>query len=43
VGIGKPEPLREHLSGGWSRRIDDEYRLIVRLEGGAARREPVES
>jgi toxin YoeB len=34
VGIGTPEPLREHLSGCWSRRIDDEHRLIVRLEGG---------
>ena len=33
VGIGKPEPLRETLSGCWSRRIDDEHRLIYRLEG----------
>jgi toxin YoeB len=33
VGIGKPEPLRENLSGCWSRRIDDEHRLIYRLEG----------
>jgi len=32
VGIGKPEPLRENLSGCWSRRIDDEHRLIDRLE-----------
>jgi toxin YoeB len=32
VGMGKPEPLRENLSGCWSRRIDDEHRLIVRLE-----------
>jgi hypothetical protein len=30
---GKPEPLRETLSGCWSRRIDDEHRLIDRLEG----------
>ena len=22
-GIGKPEPLKENLSGWWSRRIDD--------------------
>ncbi|PAS19929.1 Txe/YoeB family addiction module toxin, partial [Vibrio cholerae] len=22
-GIGKPEPLKENLSGFWSRRIDD--------------------
>ncbi len=32
VGIGKPEPLREHLPGCWSRRIDDEHRLTDRLE-----------
>ena len=23
-GIGKPEPLKENLSGFWSRRIDDQ-------------------
>ena len=28
VGIGKPEPLRENLSGYWSRRIDDSNRLV---------------
>ena len=27
-GIGKPEPLRENLSGFWSRRIDDTHRLV---------------
>jgi toxin YoeB len=27
-GIGKPEPLRENLSGFWSRRIDDSNRLV---------------
>lgn len=32
-GIGKPEPLKENLSGFWSRRIDDEHRLIYTLEG----------
>ncbi len=32
TGIGKPEPLRENLSGCWSRRIDDEHRLVYRLE-----------
>jgi toxin YoeB len=26
-GIGKPEPLRKHLAGCWSRRIDEEQRL----------------
>ncbi len=28
VGIGKPEPLRESLSGFWSRRIDETNRLV---------------
>ncbi|MBK8090480.1 MAG: Txe/YoeB family addiction module toxin [Verrucomicrobiaceae bacterium] len=27
-GIGKPEPLRHGLAGFWSRRIDDEHRLV---------------
>jgi toxin YoeB len=27
-GIGKAEPLRENLSGFWSRRIDDAHRLV---------------
>ena len=27
-GIGKPEPLRETLSGFWSRRIDESNRLV---------------
>ena len=27
-GAGKPEPLRRNLSGFWSRRIDDEHRLV---------------
>ncbi|MER6732882.1 Txe/YoeB family addiction module toxin [Streptomyces puniciscabiei] len=27
-GIGKPEPLRRNLTGFWSRRIDDEHRLV---------------
>jgi toxin YoeB len=32
VGIGKPEPLRENLSGLWSRRIDDTHRLVYAIE-----------
>ncbi|MCP3922844.1 MAG: Txe/YoeB family addiction module toxin [Desulfobacterales bacterium] len=28
VGIGKPEPLKENLSGFWSRRIDETNRLV---------------
>lgn len=27
-GIGKPEPLKENLTGFWSRRIDDTNRLV---------------
>ena len=31
TGIGKPEPLKENLSGYWSRRIDDVNRLVYRI------------
>ncbi len=31
-GIGKPEPLKHALSGYWSRRIDDEHRIVYRQE-----------
>ena len=31
-GIGKPEPLKENLSGFWSRRIDEANRLIYRVD-----------
>ena len=30
-GIGKPEPLKGELAGFWSRRINDEHRLVYRL------------
>jgi len=30
-GIGKPEPLRHELQGCWSRRINDEHRLVYKL------------
>jgi toxin YoeB len=32
-GIGKPEPLRQNLSGFWSRRIDDVNRLVYAVDG----------
>lgn len=32
-GIGKPEPLRHTLSGYWSRRINQEHRLIYSIDG----------
>ena len=31
-GIGKPEPLRENLSGFWSRRVDDTNRLVYAVD-----------
>jgi len=31
-GIGKPEPLKHGLSGYWSRRINDEHRIIYRCD-----------
>jgi toxin YoeB len=30
-GIGKPEPLKYDFSGCWSRRIDQEHRLIYQV------------
>ena len=31
-GVGKPEPLKHGLSGFWSRRIDEEHRLVYKVE-----------
>ena len=31
-GIGKPEPLKENLSGFWSRRVDDTNRLVYAVD-----------
>jgi toxin YoeB len=31
-GIGKPEPLRHELAGAWSRRINQEHRLVYVLD-----------
>ena len=30
-GLGKPEPLKHDLQGYWSRRINDEHRIIYRI------------
>lgn len=30
-GVGKPEPLRHQFAGCWSRRIDDEHRLVYEV------------
>jgi toxin YoeB len=31
-GIGKPEPLKHGLAGYWSRRINDEHRIVYKVE-----------
>jgi toxin YoeB len=31
-GIRKPEPLKDNLKGFWSRRIDNEHRLVYKIE-----------
>ncbi|HEY0563415.1 MAG TPA: Txe/YoeB family addiction module toxin [Methylophilus sp.] len=35
AGIGKPEPLKHALSGYWSRRINDEHRIVYKVEHDA--------
>lgn len=32
MGSGKPEPLKNNLSGLWSRRITLEHRLVYKVE-----------
>ena len=34
TGIGKPEPLRANLSGLWSRRIDEQNRIVYFVSDG---------
>ncbi|MDE0447337.1 MAG: Txe/YoeB family addiction module toxin [Spirochaetaceae bacterium] len=36
-GPGKPEPLRGQLAGSWSRRIDQEHRLVYRVDTATVR------
>jgi len=31
TGLGKPEPLKHDLKGCWSRRIDQEHRLVYQI------------
>ncbi len=31
TGIGKPESLKHGLSGYWSRRINDEHRIVYKV------------
>ncbi|GHB17516.1 Txe/YoeB family addiction module toxin [Salinicola rhizosphaerae] len=30
-GIGKPEPLKHGLAGYWSRRINEEHRIVYKM------------
>ncbi|WP_027891937.1 Txe/YoeB family addiction module toxin [Calidithermus chliarophilus] len=32
-GLGKPEPLKHNLQGWWSRRINQEHRMVYKVEG----------
>ena len=32
-GLGKPEPLKHQLKGYWSRRINQEHRIIYEISG----------
>ena len=34
-GIGKPEPLKHGLAGYWSRRINDEHRIVYKCENAS--------
>jgi toxin YoeB len=36
TGLGKPEPLRNVMSGWWARRITQEHRLVYRVVGKGA-------
>lgn len=35
AGAGKPEPLKHALSGYWSRRINDEHRIVYKVDAGS--------
>ena len=35
AGIGKPEALKNALSGYWSRRINDEHRIVYKVSDGS--------
>ena len=37
-GMGKPEALKHDYAGYWSRRIDQEHRLVYRIVGERAER-----
>ena len=37
TGTGRPEPLKHELAGCWSRRIDQEHRLVYQVTGDKIR------
>jgi toxin YoeB len=37
TGKGKPEPLKHELAGCWSRRIDQEHRLVYQIKSDKIR------
>ncbi len=37
TGRGKPEPLKHELAGCWSRRIDQEHRLVYQVRDDKVR------
>ena len=37
TGKGKPEPLKHELAGCWSRRIDQEHRLVYQVKDDKVR------
>jgi toxin YoeB len=37
AGKGKPEPLKHELAGCWSRRIDEEHRLVYQVQNEKVR------
>ena len=34
-GTGKPEPLKHALAGFWSRRINEEHRMVYKVDEGS--------
>ena len=34
-GVGKPEPLKHNLTGYWSRRINEEHRMVYKVTDDA--------
>jgi toxin YoeB len=37
IGSGKPERLRQNLTGKWSRRINREHRLVYQIDGNTVK------